>query len=116
MGFSNAYVRWIFAKGSQKAAALDLNKTLLSINQKLKQWEPQVYFLYPEDSKDEKTIFPHKRTPFYKGSDIARCEQIHVLANQLANYPTLATLCTEVLNFYKLLESKCAPATVPKET
>ncbi len=106
LDFSNAYVRWTLAKGHQKAAAQDLNKTLLSINQKLKQWEPQVYSLYPEDSSDGKAIFPHKRTPFYKGSDIARCEQVLVLAGQLQNYPALSALRTDVMNFYNLLESK----------
>lgn len=104
--FQNAYTRWHMSEGLLKASVLGLNQALLSVNQKLKDWEPQVYVVYRQGTPEADGIFPNKRTPFYKGSDILRLEAVGTLAKALESYPALAAVHADVLSFYHLLKSK----------
>lgn len=104
--FKNAYTRWMVATGLYRGAVQDMNETLLSINKKLKVWEGKIHAQFYEGTEEAKSIFPHKRTPFYKGSDIARTEAVAALIITLNNYPTLSDTKADVQAFYSLLKSK----------
>jgi hypothetical protein len=106
LDFKNAYTRWKLAVGTHKGVVQDMNETLLSINKKLKQWEGKIHGEYPEGSEEATAIFPNKRAPFYKGSDIYRMESVGVLAGVLGNYPALAATKADVEAFYNLLKTK----------
>lgn len=104
--FQNNYSRWHMGEGQSKGAVVGLNKALLSINEKLKDWEPQVYLLYRQGTPEAMRIFPNKRTPFYKGSDVVRLAAIEALGKALETDPALAAVHADVVAFYQLLKAK----------
>jgi len=104
--FEKEYVKWLGLLGTQEGATTDFKQTMLNMRVKLKEWESKIYFHYPEDSPEAVTIFPHKRTPFYKGSNVSRTEAVHTLIKQLGKYAPLATVKADVETYYELLSGK----------
>lgn len=98
--------KWSIALGEKEAAVQDLNETLLLMNRRIKEWEGKIFFHYPEGTEQAKTIFPNKRTPFYRGKYVMRVEAVAILAKQLADYLLLSAAKTEVENFHVLLSGK----------
>ncbi len=104
--FEAEFVKWQRFLGDQEGATLDFQNTLLLLQSKLKAWESGIYYYYPEGTREAVTIFPNKRTPFYKGSHIVRTEAVDTLLKQLAAYPVLATVKADVADYYAVLQSK----------
>jgi hypothetical protein len=104
--FHQAYARWNSHTALLGGAVQDLNETLLTINPKLKEWEGKIFSNYPEGSEEATSLFPRKRTPFYKGNYTVRTQAVMVLAKSLEQYPLLATVKTDVDAFHTLLYGK----------
>jgi len=68
--------------------------------EQLRLWEPVVRAVYPEDSPEEKMIFPNKRSPFLQGTYEDRISALNSLIQALTTDGNFATLVTQVESFY----------------
>jgi len=97
------------AEGTYKGKTTTFEGILDTLPDKLRQWEPPVYALFPEDSGTAQEIFPRKRTPFYEGPYYNRLIAVEALRDNLLNYtvanPTLVPVQADVAAFYTLAKT-----------
>jgi hypothetical protein len=111
--FHNAYMQLnvavSIADGTYKGKTLGFSDVLDTLPEKLRDWEPQVYSIYREDSPVATEIFPNKRTPFYDGPYDLRLLAVQALRDKLqqlsATEPALVPVQADVATFYTLAET-----------
>lgn len=77
---------------------------LARLSSEIKRWEGKVRAEFPEDTVEEYSIFPNKRSPFIAGTYENRRASVGVLATKLQEFPVFQTLSIEVRNFYNEME------------
>lgn len=111
--FHNAYMQLnvavSIADGTYKGKTLGFNDVLDTLPEKLRDWEPQIYSIYREDSPTATEIFPNKRKPFYDGPYDIRLLNVQSLRDKLlqlsAAEPALLPVQADVAAFYTLAET-----------
>ncbi len=106
--FQNIYSSWKGAEGSHEGSTLDIEGLLAQLNTEIKKWEGTVRYVFPEDTPNERSIFPNKRVPFQSGTYEQRISAVKTLTEKLATFtaqPLLLTLSTAVLSFYNTIEA-----------
>ncbi len=83
---------------------LHFDNVLKELTNHVRVWEGKVRVEFVEDSPEERTIFPNKRTPFLKGPFEKRISAVKSLSNTLAGYPVLSATKTLVDTYYNRLE------------
>lgn len=109
--FFSEYAKWNGLRGTMESKTQGFTETLLTMQAKLKFWEGKIFFHYHEGTPEAETLFPHKRTPFYKGTHVSRVQAVRVLSKQLDQYPVLAAVKTDVEEYLQLLEGKLSKQT-----
>ena len=102
------YSAWKAAEGTHEGSTLNVEELLEQLNTEVRSWEGTVRYVFPEDSPNEKSIFPNKRAPFQKGTYEQRISAVKTLADKLATFttqPLLMTLSTTVMDFYNDIET-----------
>ena len=77
---------------------------LTRLSTEIKRWEGKVRGEFPEDTVEEHSIFPNKRTPFIAGTYENRRASVGVLATKLQEFPIFQVLSMEVRAFYNEME------------
>ena len=77
---------------------------LTRLSTEIKRWEGKVRAEFIEDTPEEHSIFPNKRSPFIAGTYENRRASVGVLATKLQEFPVFQTLSIEVRNFYNEME------------
>lgn len=78
------------------------------LNSEIKVWEGKVRGIFPEDSIQERSIFPDKRKPFQQGTYEQRISALRTLYERLGTYttePVLVTLSATVQSFYNVISA-----------
>ncbi len=108
LAFQNIYAAWKGAEGTHKGSTLSIEGMLEQLNTEIRTWEGTVRYIFPEDSPNERSIFPNKRAPFQTGTYEQRISAVQTLAEKLATFttqPLLVTLSATVLSFYNTIEA-----------
>ena len=66
----------------------------------IRQWDIGIQMVLDKNSPEYLSLFPKGRTPFQTGAIEFRINNVKILANQLENYPLLATLKAEIDDFH----------------
>lgn len=106
--YQNIYALWQGAEGTHEGSTIAVKTLMENLNTDLRVWEGVVRFVFPEDSADERSIFPDKRRPFQKGTYEQRISAIRTLYLKLATYTgeaLLVTLSATVQSFYNNIEA-----------
>ena len=77
---------------------------LTRLSTEIKRWEGKIRAEFPEDSVEEHSIFPNKRSPFIAGTYEDRRAAVGVLATKLQEFPMFQNLSAEVRAFYNEME------------
>lgn len=103
--YEKAYSDWTAAKGNWEGETRRFKEKMAELlTEKLKIWDAKVSNVFLEGSADYTRIFPKGRAAFRYGAYDKRINNIDALATALSNYPSLATLQTEVDAFYKAIK------------
>lgn len=100
IAYENAYQEKQLVLGEYEGKTMQFESILTELSTKIRQWEGKVRNEYIEDSYEEHSIFPNKRTPFVNGTYENRRSSVGVLATKLAKYPVFASLSNDVRLFY----------------
>jgi len=106
--FTAAYAAWKGSEGTHEGSTLNVEDLFLQLNTELRTWEARVRVVFPEDSPNERSIFPNKRIPFQSGTYEQRISAVKTLYEKLATFigePSLIALSTTVNNFYDTIQS-----------
>ncbi len=68
LNFQTSYANWKGAEGTHEGSTLNVEDLLKQLNTEVRSWEGTVRYVFPEDSPNEKSIFPNKRVPFQSGT------------------------------------------------
>jgi len=107
-GFITIYSNWRGSEGVGESRTLDVETQFGLLNSEIKVWEGRVRGIFPEDSVEERSIFPDKRMPFQKGTYEQRISALRTLFERLATYttePVLVTLSATVESFYNVISA-----------
>ena len=77
---------------------------LTRLSTEIKRWEGKVRAEFIEDTPEEHSIFPNKRSPFISGTYENRRAAVAVLAAKLQEFPMFQNLSVEVRAFYTEME------------
>lgn len=105
--YTAAYAAWKGSEGTHEGSTLNVEEIFQQLNTQLRIWEAQVRVVFPEDSPNERSIFPDKRVPFQSGTYEQRISAVKTLYEKLATFttqPSLVTLSVTVSNFYNTIE------------
>ncbi len=69
----------------------------------IREWQVKVHNIFPEDSPQDKALFPQKKAPFQSINYEERIIAVNTLANSMAAYPELADIKKDVEDKYELL-------------
>ncbi len=108
IAYQNSYAAWKAAEGIHEGSTGTVEGMLKQLNSEVRSWEGTVRYVFPEDSPNERTIFPNKRAPFQTGTYEQRISAILTLSEVLATFttqPLLVTLSATVLTFYNTIEA-----------
>ena len=108
LAYQNIYAAWKGAEGTHEGSTLNLQLLMELLNADIRTWEGTVRYVFPEDSPNEKSIFPNKRAPFQTGTYEQRISAVKTLAEKLATFttqPLLVTLSATVQSFYNTIEA-----------
>ena len=106
--YQAGYAAWKGAEGTHEGSTLNVEDLLKQLNSEIRSWEGTVRYVFPEDSPQERSIFPNKRVPFQSGTYEQRISAVQTLAEKLATYttkPLLVTLSATVQAFYDGIEA-----------
>lgn len=107
-GYTTIYSNWRGSEGVGESHTLDVETQFGLLNTEIKVWEGKVRSIFPEDSIQERAIFPDKRSPFQKGTYEQRISALRTLYERLATYttePVLVTLSATVESFYNVISA-----------
>ncbi|MBI2722816.1 MAG: hypothetical protein HYX39_11640 [Bacteroidetes bacterium] len=104
--YRQIYINYDVAAGNYEGHTLNV-ETILKENlpKEIKKWEGFVRGIYPEDTPEEHSIFPNKRSPFLQSTYEDRISAVASLAKRLSldNNPTVQAYASTVQSFYNLL-------------
>lgn len=106
--YQNDYNAWVTAGGVHEGSTLSVEELLEQLNTELRSWEATVRYVFPEDSPQERSIFPNKRAPYQTGTYEQRISAVKGLSIYLATFvaePLLVALSTTVMDFYNTIEA-----------
>lgn len=104
VAYKDLYAQKQSVSGVYEGHTLNFENLIAQVPQKLRIWEGKVRSEYPEDSPEERMIFPNKRTPFTSGSYEERINALSSLVMTLNTFPNLAAVQALVQSFYNQLE------------
>lgn len=94
-------INFDLVKGNYKGDTLAFSNLMDTLPLNLRIWEGAIRAVYVEDSPEEKSIFPNKRSPFLSGTYEDRISAIGTLnAKLLTLAPTLSATQALVESFY----------------
>ena len=105
VAFETAYNNWKAQGGMQQGLTLNLTQLLALEVKKIKNWDIAIQAVYDDTTKEYRTLLPNNRIPFQRGTQIGRITAVSVLEQNLANYPSLAKVHDEVLDFVKQINT-----------
>ena len=101
-------INYDVAEGNRQGETLNIENLITTELQKeIRKWEGFVRSIYVEDSPQEKSIFPGKRSPFLSGTYEDRIGAVGSLATRLAQdtNASIQGYAPTVLSFYNLIFS-----------
>lgn len=101
-------INYDVAAGNREGQTLNVeNLIAIELPKEIRKWEGFVRNIYPEDSPEEKSIFPNKRSPFLQSTYDDRISAVGSLAARLAQDTNAAIqdYAATVLSFYNLILS-----------
>ncbi len=104
--YRQIYINYEIAAGNHQGETLNVQNLLSEdLQDQLRLWEGVVRSVYPEDSPEEKAIFPNKRAPFLQGTYEERISAVGALAAKLAadSNATITAYAPTVQSGYNLL-------------
>ena len=107
--YRDLYSQKTMESGAYEGSTLNFENVIAEIVTHIRVWEGKVRAEFPEDSAEERAIFPNKRTPFNTGSYEERISAVKSLYLQLDKYPVLASVKLLVETYYnRLLAARTA--------
>ncbi len=106
--FITIYSNWRGSEGVGESRTLDVETQFGLLNTEIKVWEGKVRSIFPEDSIQERAIFPDKRKAFQQGTYEQRISALRTLYQILATYsaePVLLSLSATVESFYNVISA-----------
>lgn len=99
--YINLFTQWQSSISFRISKTLILTDTFQLLSKPwIREWQNKVNAIFPEDSPEDKAIFPQKRTPFQSANYEVRIEAVNTLATSLAPYPELAAVKADVESRY----------------
>jgi len=99
--YINLFTQWQSSISFRISKTLILTDTFQLLSKPwIREWQNKVNAIFPEDSPEDKAIFPQKRTPFQSANYEVRIEAVNTLATSLAPYPELAAVKEDVESRY----------------
>ena len=100
------YSGWKNAKAAHKGATATATALLGDLSgTKARKWESAVIVEYDKGTEEHTTIFPQGRSPFQNGTIDERVAAVLSLKGILADFPSLATVLTDVDAFHTQLKT-----------
>lgn len=99
------YSDWKNAGGQQGGQTLNLDQMLTLLVSKASKWSITVQGVFEKNTLEYKALFPKGLKIFSNGAYIDRITAVQTLGTALAPHAALATLKTEVDNFYTALDN-----------
>ena len=108
--FANEYFlsfdNWRNNKALSKGKTSNLSDLLLILrSEKIREWDIQIQVVHPHSTPEYIALLPNYRTPFQSGSQLDRMSAVNTLGIGLTDDVALATLRTEVGQFYTDLKT-----------
>ncbi|MBI2722054.1 MAG: hypothetical protein HYX39_07760 [Bacteroidetes bacterium] len=106
--YRQIYINYDVAAGNYEGQTLNVESILKeNMPKEIRKWEGYVRNIYPEDSPEEHSIFPNKRSPFLHSTYEDRISAVASLAKRLSldNNPAIQAYAASVQSFYNLLIS-----------
>ena len=103
LAFQDIYSQKQFALGVHEGHTKNVEQKLADVPNFIRIVEGKVRAEFPEDSFEEHSIFPNKRTPFMQGSYESRINAFKTLIQALDQFPILAGVKASVESFYNQL-------------
>jgi hypothetical protein len=100
MAYRSIYEQYDYRVGDYRGATDGFEDLLEQLPQKLREWESPIRAVYIEDSPQEVTIFPNKRTPFISGTYENRLSALGTLSQKTTADPALAGVAALISSFY----------------
>ena len=94
--YETEYVSLAQSKGTSVGETERFNQQLTMLPEKLRHWEYIIRGVFDEKTPEYLIFFPGGRSKIYRGSLTSQFTKLQVLSNQLAKYPALAVVHTEV--------------------
>ena len=101
--YETAYGKWGSSLGIKVGSTLGLSDLMKELVVRARKWDVAIQNVFAHDTGEYKSLMPHGRTPFNRGSHLSRIEMVSVLDLNLTGKPALAALKTEVNSFHTTL-------------
>jgi hypothetical protein len=106
LAFMSAYNAWVSQGQVQISETLNLTQLLsLLSSSKISQWDVAIQNVYAKKSVQYAALLPHKSIPFHNGTQEDRIEAVLALSTNLTGISALASVKTDVDNFYNQLDA-----------
>jgi len=100
-----AFTNWKSGLSIQEGQTLSTDQLLDQLVNKVDDWEYDVIGVYKKDTPEFKAIFADGRAPFARGGKDDRIAAVETLSKNIGNDAALATVKTDVDDFYNLLNT-----------
>ena len=105
--FYNKYIKWKSAKGGQTASTIELNRVIHELmSDKIKNWASQIIVAHGTGTPRYLGLMGNGKKPFQNGSADDRLMAVSVLILAIGDDAALATLKTQVEDFYDVFDTK----------
>lgn len=103
--FKQTYMQ-TFAAGAVYQGNTQMVETLFAelSSKKIKQWDIQIQNVFLDDTPQYKMLLPTNRIPFQSGTYEGRTQAVQVLETNLAMFPQLSAVMTDVSDFRQKIE------------
>jgi hypothetical protein len=98
--FINIYEEWTMLKGDSAGETKRFKNLLDDFPTKMYNWDLKIQAIFPETSPEYTILMPKGKKPFYNGTYDQRVSNIGSLSKNLLKYPALASVQTEVQEYY----------------
>lgn len=106
--YRQIYMNYDVAAGNYEGQTLNVETSLTeNLPKEIKKWEGFVRSIYAEDTPEEHSIFPNKRSPFTQSTYEDRISAVGALSKRLSldSNPAIQAYAATVQSFYNLLIS-----------
>lgn len=106
LAYKTAYDLWVSQGGKQQGKTLNIKQLLVKLaNSKIKDWDIKIQSIYATNTPEYKELLPNHRKPFQRGKQVKRIQAVQALINSIGTNEALATLKTDIVSFYNLLDT-----------